>query len=88
MPVRGHRARYFELGLAPLQAQIRLEREDFRPNPSKFPGPFLLSRGGHRSGYFLRCFRRFWEPALTDHEEFQPLKLIRALDECPRLVVS
>jgi hypothetical protein len=32
-PVCGHRAVYFALGLAPFKAQIRLEIEDFRPDP-------------------------------------------------------
>ncbi len=33
VPVCGCRARYVGLGLAQLQAQIRLELEDFRPDP-------------------------------------------------------
>ncbi len=38
LPARA--AGYFWIGLAQLQAQIRLEFEDFRPDPSKFAGPF------------------------------------------------
>ncbi len=44
MPVCGHRAGYVGLGLAQLEAQIRFDIEDSRPDPLKFSGPFQLSR--------------------------------------------
>jgi hypothetical protein len=44
VPVCGYRAGHFGLGLAQLQAQIRFETEDSRPDPYKFSGPFQLSR--------------------------------------------
>ncbi len=40
MPVCGYRAGYSGVGLAQLEAQIRFEIEDFRPDPQKFTGPF------------------------------------------------
>ena len=39
-PVCGHHAGYFGLVLAPFQARIRLELEDFRPGPQQLSGPF------------------------------------------------
>ncbi len=44
MPVRGYRAVYLGLGLAQLEAPIRFEIEDSRPDPSKVSGPFSISR--------------------------------------------
>ncbi len=40
VPVCGYDAGYFGLGLASLKAQFRFEIADFRPDPSKFSGPF------------------------------------------------
>ncbi len=40
MPVRGYRAIYLGLGLVKLEAQIRFEIDDFRPDPYPIWGPF------------------------------------------------
>ena len=45
MPVCGYRAGYLRLGLAQLEAQIRFEIQDFRPDPLKVPGPIDLFKG-------------------------------------------
>ncbi len=48
MPVCGYCAGYLGLGLVQPQAQIRLEIEDFRPDPSKCSGAFLVAQPSRR----------------------------------------
>ncbi len=43
--VCGYRAGYVGLDLAQLEAQIRFEIEDCRPDPDRFSGPCQLGRG-------------------------------------------
>ncbi len=57
VPVCGHGAGYFGLGLASLWAQFRFELEDFRPDPCNFSGSCELNRAGRTGEGFSTDFR-------------------------------